>query len=253
MATALDVRRRRLLGTALLGLAPALPVEAAEALLITAVNKSGASAVAALLLAEIYRRADLTLRIEVLPPPRAGHQTVQGSADGELIRIQSYGDEHPQLLRVEPAYYRASVRAYAMPASNATVRNAEDVKRYSTGAIRGMAYVAKITENHPSLTLTQSPQQLFRMLAAGRVELALSTSQAAQSAMLALGLKDIVASPELVRFELFHYLHASRKELAPRLGQIIRKMRDSGELEQLIQQHEAATALAERLEATQAK
>lgn len=252
-------RRKFLLSAAMGGMVPPLPqplpmvlllmptlsLQAAETLVITAVNKSGASAVAARLLAEIYRRAGLGLQVEVLPPPRAGQQTAQGGADGELVRIQSYGEDHPQLVRVEPAFYRATVRAYSLRTSYASVTTTDDVRHYTTGAIRGMAYVAKITEGHPAVTLTQSPLQLFRMLAAGRVELALATSLGAQSALLKLGLKDVVASPELVRFELFHYLHAGRRDLAPKLGLVIKKMRDSGELELLTRQYEAAVAAEE--------
>ncbi len=255
-----DTRRRRYLSSAAMGglvppplLLPTRQLHAAETLLITAVNKSGASAVAARLLAEIYRRAGLGLQLDVLPPPRAGQQTTRGAADGELVRIQSYGDEHPQLVRVEPAFYRAAVRAYSLRSRNASVSSADDVRRYETGAIRGMAYVAEITAGHPALTLTQSPLQLFRMLAAGRVEIALATTLGAQSALQALGLKDVVASPELARFELFHYLHISRKALAPVLGQVIRKLRDSGELEQLTRQHEAAVIADEAQESVPAR
>lgn len=232
--------RRWFLLAALPGLAPAGEALALETLHITAVNKTGASAVAARLLADIYRRAGLGLQIEVLPAPRASLTALSDKADGELIRIASYGQTYPQLLRVDPAFYRVSVRAYSLPARSVSVHSREDLKHYSLGSIRGMSYVQELTENHPALTLTQNPLQLFRMLAAGRLDVVICTTLAAQSAIASLGLRDIDASAELARFELHHYLLIRHRDIAPRLADLIRRMRDSGELEQLTAQYEAA-------------
>lgn len=237
--------RRRMLGAGLFGLLLPRPALALQTLVITAVNKSGASAVAAQLLTEIYRRAGLGLQIDVMPPPRASLTALSDKADGELIRIASYGQVYPQLLRVEPPFYRVSIRAYALPARGASVQTRDDLKHYAVGSIRGMAYVQELTENHPALTLTQNPTQLMRMLMAGRIDLALCTTLAAQSAMASLGVKDLDASPELARFDLYHYLHVRHQDLAARLGDTIRRMRDSGELEPLTQRYELAAARAE--------
>jgi polar amino acid transport system substrate-binding protein len=231
--------RRRLLAAALGSLA-APEALAAETLVVTAVNKTGASAVAARLLTEIYRRAGLHLQIDVQPAPRASLTALSDKADGELIRIASYGQTYPQLLRVDPSFYRVSVRAYSLPARAVSVQSRDDLKHYSLGSIRGMVYVQEMTEHHPALTLTQNPLQLFRMLAAGRIDVVLCTTQAAQSSIAELGLKDLDSSPELARFELHHYLHMRRKDVAPRVAEVIRRLRDSGELELLTTQYEAA-------------
>src|ERR1700741_2859848 len=92
--------RRRLLAAALLGLATPR-TDAAEPITVTAVGKTGGSGVAARLLADIYRRAGLGLVIEILPAPRASLMTLSDKADGELIRIASYGQTYPQLVRVD--------------------------------------------------------------------------------------------------------------------------------------------------------
>lgn len=233
--------RRRLLAAALLGLA-APRVRALDTLTVTAVSKTGGSGVAARLLGEIYRRAGLGLAVEIMPAARASLTTLNAKADGELMRIVAYGQTYPQLVRVDPAYYRISVRAYSLPGRSASVQSRDDLKHYAVGAIRGMAYAQEMTESHPALTLTQSPLQLFRMLVAGRVDVALCNTLAAQSALNGLGGRELDVSPELARFELHHYLHARHRDLAPRLGDVIRRMRDSGELEQLTQKYEAAAA-----------
>jgi hypothetical protein len=109
----LDVRRR-LLAAALLGLA-ASRVQAMDTLTVTAVSKTGGSGVAGRLLTEIYRRAGTGLNIEVMPAARASLASQSDKADGELMRIAGYGQSHPLLVRVDPAFYRIGVRAYWLP------------------------------------------------------------------------------------------------------------------------------------------
>lgn len=215
-------------------------LHARDTLTITAVNRTGASAIAARLLADIYRRAGLDLHIEVQPALRAGLTVLSGQADGELMRIASYGQHHPQLIRIDPSFYRIGVRAYSLPSRSASVRSRDDLRHYTLGAIRGMAYVQELTESHPAVTQTLDAQQLFRMLLAGRLDIALCTVQAARAALLGLGAPDVDTSPELAAFELHHYLHERRREVAPRIADITRRMKDSGELAQLTAAHEAA-------------
>lgn len=229
---------RRAFAGALLGWS-ATGAHARDVLTITAVNKTGASAVAARLLADIYRRAGLELQIEVQPAPRAGLTALSGQADGELVRIASYGQNYPQLIRIDPPFYRVGVRAYSLPSRSASVRTRDDLKHYTLGSIRGMAYVQELTETHPAVTQTQNAQQLFRMLLAGRLDLALCTTQAARASLLSLGAPEVDASPELAAFEL-HHLHERRRDLAPRIADAVRRMRDSGELAQLTANYEAA-------------
>lgn len=237
--------RRQLIASALLTLAVPCVRAAGDVLFIAAVSRTGGSGVAARLLGEIYRQAGLQLQIEVLPAPRASLMTLGGQTDGDLIRIHGYGQQHPQLLRVDPAYYRLSVKAYSLPERHVHVRTREDLHHYTLGVIRGMPYAEELSERHAALTLTQNSTQMFRMLQAGRLDVVLSGTVGAQSSIEKLHMKDVVASPELARHELHHYLHTRRKDLAPRIAEVIRRMKASGELERLILQYEAAAASEE--------
>jgi len=238
-------RRDLILAFGLCALATGSRAQTADALIIAAVGKTGGSGVAARLLTDIYRQAGLVLRVEVLPAPRASLMTLTGQMDGDLVRIQNYAQNHPQLVRIDPAYYRVSVKAYSMPDRYVNVRTRDDLQHYSLGAIRGMPYAAELSDKHPALTLTQNPVQMFRMLQAGRVDAVLSSTLAAQSAIATLQIKAVLASPELAHFELHHYLHARHKELVPRIAEVIRKMKMSGELERLIVLYEATAGSEE--------
>jgi polar amino acid transport system substrate-binding protein len=81
------------------------------------------------------------------------------------------------------------------------------------------------------------------MLLAGRVDVAVCSTLGARAAMTEVdGGRQLDVSPELARFDLHHYLHERRQALAPRIADAIRRLRDSGELEQLTAVYEAQTS-----------
>jgi len=155
---------RRQLLLAVLSTATSVPARADSPLLITTGEKWGGGWVAAQLLTEVYRQAGLQLRIMPLPPSRANMMTFDGQSDGELIRLPSYGDDHPQLIRVDPAYYSVSVAAYSMPQRRVQVQTPGDLQAYSVGGIRGFMYVQRLLGEHRAATLVPNSEQMFRML-----------------------------------------------------------------------------------------
>lgn len=239
----MHVTRRRVMASAMLAWAgPALAAN--PPIRIGAIDKDAVSWVAAQLLADIFKQAGLALEILPMPGPRTTKMSLAGELDGDLIRIQTYGQNYPVLVRVEPPFYRVSVRAFSMPGRNARISTRDDLQHYTLGAIRGMAYVYDLTETHPALTLAQNSEQMFRMLQAGRLDLVLDGSVAARASIEKLGLKDMVVSPELAGFELYLYLHIRRRDLAPRIGEAIRKLKASGELARLTTMYEATVNAA---------
>jgi len=197
--------------------------------------------VAQRLLGDVYRRAGLSLRLVSLPPARSILAIKTKQVDGEMMRIRSYGDQHPELLRVEPAFYRITVHAFSLLSRQIQVRRREDLLSYSLGVLRGVSYVPEIAAGHKALTLAQDNEQLLRMLQAQRIDLTLDGLLSGRVTLARLGLADTVnISAELGRFELFHYLRVDQRSAAQRLGSTIQRMRASGELERLTTQYESA-------------
>lgn len=217
------------------GTATAQPQE----LRIAAVERNAVGWVAAQLLGDVYKEAGLALRILPMPASRANLAGTTGQVDGELIRIHSYGQRHPQLLRIEPPLYRLAVAAYSLPARSARVSSREDLQHYSMGTVRGLVYAQELTEGHPSVTLTLNVEQLLRMLQAGRIDLALETRLGARYAQRRLGLQDLVPSPDLARLDLYHYLDRRHSALAVRLSEALARLRARGDYERLIARYEA--------------
>ena len=214
----------------------------AELLYLATVDKWSGSWVCMKVLAEIYRQAGLQMQVLPMPILRAHLMAVSGRVDGELCRI--YGYEAPELVRVEPGYYRISILAYSMRARNVEVRKPADLLKYSLGTIRGVHYSDGLTKDHPAVTRAINSEQMFRMLQAGRVDLVLEASGTAQTSLdkLNMSAREVVASPELVGFDLFNFLHKRHQGLVPRISEAIRRVKASGELERLTARYEAAVA-----------
>lgn len=206
---------------------------AADPIRLAANERLAEQFVASRMLKNIYAKLDMQVQVEPMPAARSNLEATQGLRDGEVARIAAYGVRNPGLIRVATPYYFLTSRAFWLKPRNATIQSRSDLKHYSVGVIRGVAHSEELTEGHPSLTLTKEPLQMFRMLLAGRFEVALDTGINGNYLQARHGWTAIEQSDDLARLDLYHYLHSRHAALAPKLDKIIRQMRTSGELEAL--------------------
>ena len=185
------------------------------------------------LLREIYRRAGLKLTVTSRPNLRTILEINAGNFDGEVARIYSYGERHPTLVRVEPAFYQLNTATYARAGSIVSIKSKEDLKKYRVGIARGVQHAADATAGLESVEVAPDSITLFLMLKAGRFDLAVDSEVNGLYAMGKLGIRDIDKRTVLSRQDLYHYLHERNKDLAPVLGAVIEKMVKSGELNKL--------------------
>lgn len=188
----------------------------------------------------IYAKVGIAIHIEPMPPARANLETIKGLRDGEVARIKAYGERNPTLIRVATPYYYLTTVAYSMKARMASVTQLSDLRHYTIGALRGVAHSQEATEGHPSVTFAQTSEQMFRMLASGRFDVALDTGINGRYLLKRQRSNEIESSKDLAQLELFHYLHPRHAELATKLDLVIRQMQASGELEALRQKAEQA-------------
>jgi hypothetical protein len=203
-------------------------------------EKATEQAIAALLLTDIYKRAGLTAKIQPLPGARANAMALNGQKDGEVARIQSYASKNPSLIKVEPAYYYLTTTAFAKADKGITIASKEDLKKYRVGVVRGIAHAEAATEGITNLQVVGDYDQLYQMLDAGRIDLAIDAGANGPYVVKKLGLKNIKSVGELARLDLFTILGAGKRELAPKLASVIQSLKESGELAKLAKQHEDA-------------
>jgi len=195
--------------------------------------------VSAGLLTSIYKRAGLTVDITPLPATRINFMVLRNELDGEVARIGPYFEKNPTLLKVEPAYYHLVTTAFAHANRGIVVKSTEDLKKYRVGIIRGVYHAAIATEGVADVTVTDTVTQLFQMLAARRIDIAVDGSLNGRDAVRQLGLHDIKPVGDLARRDFFNVLIPSKANLTPRIRAAIKAMKASGELEKLTRTLEA--------------
>jgi polar amino acid transport system substrate-binding protein len=194
--------------------------------------------VAAKLLIDIYRRAGLTATIIALPPARATKTALSGEVDGEVARIASYSPKHTGLVMVEPAYYQLQTTAFVRINNPLVFRTPEDLKRYRVAIIRGVAHSADATQGHPDVQVVSAAPSLFKMLDAGRVDVALDTKINGAYLQRKLELGTIQSGGDIATQPLYHVLGPNKAVLAPQISKAISELKKSGELERLARHYE---------------
>ncbi|MPN49018.1 hypothetical protein SDC9_196631 [bioreactor metagenome] len=80
-----------------------------------------------------------------------------------------------------------------------------------------------------SITKVDKPEQLFKMLDSGRVDLALYTRADGISILRSLGLSSIAPiSPPLKDVDMYLYLNKKHEALVPRIAKALREMKGDG-------------------------
>lgn len=195
-------------------------------------------AVAANLLADIYKKAGLTAKVQPLPGARANAVALAGEKDGEVARIQAYATKNPTLIKVEPGYYYLTTGAFAKADKGVNITSKDDLKKYKVGIVRGIAHAEAATEGLAGLQVAGNYEQLYQMLDAGRIDVAIDEGINGPGTLKKLGLAGIKQVGEIARLDLFHILHPSKKDLAPKISAAIKALKDSGELAKLTKKYE---------------
>lgn len=195
-------------------------------------------AVAAKLLTDIYKKAGLGINITPLPGARANAVALAGEKDGEVARIAPYFAKNPTLIKVEPGYYYLTTGAFAKSDKGITIASKDDLKKYKVGIVRGIAHAETATEGLAGLQVTGSYDQLYQMLEAGRIDVAIDEGINGPATLKGLGLKGITQVGEIARLELFNVLTPAKKDLAPKISAAIKALKDSGELAKLTKRYE---------------
>ncbi len=175
---------------------------------------------------EAYRRLGIELRSELLPRERALMSADSGETDGDLIRAAGIDTRYVNLVRVpEPVI---TFEAIAFTAGlKFTVDGWDSLRPYSLCIVRGMKLAEQGTEGMQRM-IANTTDQAILMLSAGRCQVTVLAHQ------VWLDIERLHAGPmraldpPVTRVPLYHYLHRRHAELAPRLADTLRQMRDDG-------------------------
>jgi polar amino acid transport system substrate-binding protein len=159
----------------LLAMALASPL-AAQELRLARNELAAEQSIAAQILRDIYARAGLGLEVVAMPGKRARVAALDGQVDGEVARVLSYAESNPKLVRVEPGYYRLVSTVFARSGSTIRIAQRQDLHQYRVGIVRGIAHAEAAVAGMPDVVAVGTYEQMYRMLAADRIDVAIDTS-----------------------------------------------------------------------------
>ncbi|WP_157738822.1 ABC transporter substrate-binding protein [Labrenzia sp. VG12] len=209
-------------------------MQAQERLVLATIENTPNGRIGAALLKAAYSRLDIEVDIYSTSGKRGLMQSSTGAIDGEVVRFKLVGDMHPTLLRVDVPLIEFAVTVFVNQADGAS-GTIMDLATRRVGHLAGAVKLKQLTLNFDDVWQAASNEELFGMLAAGHLEAVVSASIAGRIATRQLGLKGIEElDPPLERANLYHFLHEKHAHLVPKITQVLRHMRETGELQALI-------------------
>lgn len=212
-----------------------IPACSAEEYRFVSISGLYGQEVGEIILAEVYKRIGVDIKVSRMPGQRAVIEATSGRVDGEVMRIWSYGVEHPELIRVPTSYYFLESVAFYRKGSGIQVDTVEDLAKYSVLKVRGVKHANTITAGLTRVYDYDDSQEMFNALKADRDNVALTNRADGSFTIKKYNLQDIESSSHpLLSFPLYHYVHHKNKHLVEKIDREILAMKGSGELDQLI-------------------
>jgi polar amino acid transport system substrate-binding protein len=176
---------------------------------------------------EAFRRAGLGMELVRLPAERALQLADSGKIDGEIVRVGGLETQYTNLLRVpEPI---ADVGFAAFSRNGKLRADFAALRQHTVGLIRGWKIYERAMEGGAQVVTASDPEQLFRMLALGRIDVALYERTMGVALGMALGIPDAHRlEPVLAKRDVFTYLHKRHAGHVPALAEALRAMKRDG-------------------------
>lgn len=184
---------------------------------------------------EALQRLGLGFRLVSLPSERSLQSAEMGQIDGEGLRVEGLEQQYPNLLRVPERYERIAFVAFAKDPSIDLDQGWKSLENYRVGFITGWKLFEQKASGARGLTKVDRPEQLFEMLDAGRIDLALYTHADGVALARGMNLPQIAPlSPSLKEVDMYLYLNRKHAALVPELAATIREMKTDGSYARMI-------------------
>jgi polar amino acid transport system substrate-binding protein len=180
------------------------------------------------ILTEALNRLGIELEIIHLPSERSLAEARTGRVDGEFGRIEMIADLYPELQIVPEPIVDWTFSAFVREGTPAP-RNFADLRDRHIAYIRGWKiYEDNVTEG-ASITVVSDEDQLFDMLAVGRVDVILYNRERGLYRLALQNITEIVpADPPLATRPMYLFLHSRHARLAEPIAMTLREMKTDG-------------------------
>ncbi|WP_088330403.1 transporter substrate-binding domain-containing protein [Lacimicrobium sp. SS2-24] len=214
-------------------------VTAAESYNFASINQLAEQEVGRIVLPQLYAKLNIKVNIRPLPGKRAEYHAVSGQLDGEIMRIYSYGEENPTMLRVPTPYYYLETMPFVLAHRQLKIGHREDLLRFTLGKVRGVKHTNNMTKGMDNVHDFDSTLEMMRMLQGGYIDVALTNTLDGKLTLRRKNITSVKATEvALDRLPLYHYIHHKHEDLVSRINGVMAKSKASGELEKLIAEAE---------------
>ena len=177
---------------------------------------------------EAFSRLGIEFKLVSLPSERSLLSADAGEIDGEGLRVAGLSSNYPNLIQIPERYSNISFVAFAKDAT-IKVNDWEGLKPYRLGHITGWKLFEAKTSGSKSVMKVDTPEQLFKMLETGRIDLALYTEADGVALARKLGYSTIAPiHPSLKDVDMFLYLHKKHKALVDKVATTLQTMKADG-------------------------
>lgn len=188
---------------------------------------------------EAFRRLGIQISVIALPTKRASVMADTGQIDGDLHRAHSYGDSHPNMVRVEFSHFPVTFYAYSKRKDIVLADGWDSFNHTSLrvqyilgSAIAGRELGRRVAPNQLS-TVTDVELGLRKLeLDRADVLIALDLNVEPLLPLPAFRRAGIHQVAQLDQVPCYLYLEKRHAALAPRLAQVLAQIKREGLIEQ---------------------
>lgn len=183
----------------------------------------------------IYAKLNIKAKIIPLPGSRASFESNKGTLSGEVLRIYSYGEQFPNLIRIEPEIQYIQPTVFSKN-ENILINGWDSLSKYRIGIIRGFLWMENGVKNIQEVTRVNTIEQLASMVNLDRIDVFISDKLNGMLILKKMKLDKKIkplSPPVSEKIKLYHYIHKKHKDLIPKIEKVVQEMTKSGELEAL--------------------
>ncbi len=176
---------------------------------------------------EAFRRIGLSADVIALPAERALINANAGIEDGDALRHRVIEKHYPNLLRVPEPIMPFELNAFTFD-PNLAFRSPDDLNDMAIGFETGLKLLEVVFADHPRRTGVAELDQLFTLLANGRIDVALAERWQGAWWVRHFRLDCRVLPTGLGSEPMYMYLHNRHADLVPQLADALRAMKADG-------------------------
>lgn len=184
----------------------------------------------AALIEDLLREAGFEPRIEYYPTERSFQMLVDGQVDMEFFRTQRAVEAINDKITLIGPVTCSELVAFKRTDSAFVIQKPEDLSKYRIAAQNGNKFAVSLATRHGDATLPPNTENLFRMLDAGRFDIAIETERTGLTQIKKLELQNSVKriGPILAMEPAYLVLRNHIDTWGPRIKKVFAKRKSSG-------------------------